>query len=345
MSFGYLHSDSYDYYGSAAMYEKHQKESSTQSTVLKEQQLHQDHLISNINIVKIGNDEAITLNNYLLENTDFFLKCLRATDPNFLMTELKIEKTDTSTALKESVLRPTSSQDEKSEAPAQTGRKQQVRNREQDVYFLISEREPSKTSAQQAVIPSSDFRSRTSQYTKMGTKSHPQSEPETSLQDSAVSFAQVFSHIFEKAINVHFQEFQGKLSNQMKDFFFTQDQNNIYTDDLRLAQFWKELRPAEANKIWEGIDKTIEGVVGHIKATDEYAKSNTDFEKIDEEGSDSQDKSEQSDAPYTKKQKAKSRRFDGAETKVSGKESPATWRRNMQDVQDKINRNGEQIQQ
>jgi len=40
---------------------------------MKEQKEVQDLLISSINIIKIGEHEAITLNNSFIENTDFFI--------------------------------------------------------------------------------------------------------------------------------------------------------------------------------------------------------------------------------------------------------------------------------
>jgi hypothetical protein len=45
-----------------------------------------------VNIIKVNNEEAITLDNYLLENTEFLLTIMQNIDPNFLISELKIEK-------------------------------------------------------------------------------------------------------------------------------------------------------------------------------------------------------------------------------------------------------------
>lgn len=71
------------------------QDSQFNSQTMKEKQQVQDALISNINIIHIGNEEALTINNDLLENTTYFLTMMRGLDPNFMLSELKIEKTDT----------------------------------------------------------------------------------------------------------------------------------------------------------------------------------------------------------------------------------------------------------
>lgn len=76
---------------------------------MKEKQQVQDALISNINIIRIGNEEALTINNDLLENTNYFLTMMRGLDPNFMLSELKIEKTDIAQAMNGSVLYSSSS--------------------------------------------------------------------------------------------------------------------------------------------------------------------------------------------------------------------------------------------
>lgn len=43
-----------------------------------------------------------------------------------------------------------------------------------------------------------------------------------------MTLGQILSHIIEKAINVQYQEFQSKLTNQMKEFFFTQTENHLH---------------------------------------------------------------------------------------------------------------------
>ena len=71
------------------------QDSQFNSQTMKEKQQVQDALISNINIIHIGNEEALTINNDLLENTTYFLTMMRGLDLNFMLSELKIEKTDT----------------------------------------------------------------------------------------------------------------------------------------------------------------------------------------------------------------------------------------------------------
>jgi len=102
---------------------------------VKELQKVQDNLISNINIIKVGNEEALTLNNDLLENTDFLLRMMQAIDPNFMLSELKMDRTEEKVAMQASVLKE-SSKDDKAASESvpshQTsgGRKTQGRNRD-----------------------------------------------------------------------------------------------------------------------------------------------------------------------------------------------------------------------
>jgi len=76
----------------------------------------------------------------------------------------------------------------------------------------------------------------------MGTKQHPANpttlDNEVIKDKSKLTLAQVISHIFEKSINIQYQEFQGKLSNSMKEFFFTSIENHHYSIDLKLSKFW-----------------------------------------------------------------------------------------------------------
>ena len=77
----------------------------TQSSHMKKKQAYQDNLISCINIVKIGDHEALTLNNQFIENTQFFQEIMHNIDPNFMYFELKIDKTDSASAMQGSVLK------------------------------------------------------------------------------------------------------------------------------------------------------------------------------------------------------------------------------------------------
>jgi hypothetical protein len=45
-------------------------------------------------VVEVGGQQALTLNNDLLENTDYFLKIMREVVTLFMRSELKVEKQD-----------------------------------------------------------------------------------------------------------------------------------------------------------------------------------------------------------------------------------------------------------
>lgn len=59
--------------------------------------------MSNLRIVKIGDEQALTLSNYVLENTEFFISRMQTIDSSFMKTELKIEKTEVKVAMAHSV--------------------------------------------------------------------------------------------------------------------------------------------------------------------------------------------------------------------------------------------------
>jgi len=40
----------------------------------------------------------------------------------------------------------------------------------------------------------------------------------------------------------------------MKDFFFTQNENHMYSQDLKLAKFWRDLKPKEKENFWKKVD-------------------------------------------------------------------------------------------
>ena len=115
----------------------------------------------------------------------------------------------------------------------------------------------------------------------MGTKSTHQASATAHLPDSTEVFkdkseltlGQILSHIFEKAINVQYQEYQGKLQNNMKEFFFSNNDNHLYTVDLKLAKFWKESKPKEKESIWTTVNAAQNDVIEEIKKSDLYAKA------------------------------------------------------------------------
>lgn len=44
----------------------------------------QEEIVNNLRIVKVGEQDAITLSNHLLENTHFFFQIMQKIDKNFL---------------------------------------------------------------------------------------------------------------------------------------------------------------------------------------------------------------------------------------------------------------------
>jgi hypothetical protein len=206
----------------------------------------EDTLISNINIIKIGDVEALTINNEMLENSTYFCHMMQQVDPKFLLSELKIEKTEATVALQTSVLAPhqsTSSglasgkgddktnQEQTAHSRKATGRAgHHGYQRDQDVFFTLNERDLS-TSQMKTGTGSDNFRDRTSLYNSQRTKAHPnnqQQDKEVILDKTRLSLGRILSHLFEKAINVQYQDFQNKLTNPMKEFFYTQTENHLY---------------------------------------------------------------------------------------------------------------------
>lgn len=296
----------YDYYGPQSS--SYFASSAPESKTVKEQRQSEDNIISNINIIKIGNQEALTLNNYLLENTDFILKMMQTIDPNFMMSELKIEKAEASQAMSGSVLSKEAQagagkHDEKgAEAPSHQGRKQQ--NRNQDVYFTLNERDLTRFGSKEAGVSAADFRARTSQYNKQGIKGHPASQEKDVIKDKTkMTLGKILCHIFEKAINVQYQEFQNRLTHPMKDFFFIQNENHLYSQDLKFSKFWQELQGPEHVAIWEKINQAQEKVITEIKTTEEYKKQNLceEIKEDIEENTDSEPATSNSGGYYCRK--------------------------------------------
>ena len=102
----------------------------------------------------------------------------------------------------------------------------------------------------------------------MGTKPYPSSSSNSQMDKDVVkdktvmSFGQILSHIFEKSINIQYQEYQGKLSNPMKDFFYTSNENHMYSQDLKLAKFWRDLKPKERDQFWKTISEKQDEILG-----------------------------------------------------------------------------------
>jgi thymidylate synthase len=41
----------------------------------------------------------------------------------------------------------------------------------------------------------------------------------------------------------------------MKEFFYSNEECHIYEEDLKLAKFWKDMKPAEVDQIWDSVKK------------------------------------------------------------------------------------------
>ena len=210
---------------------------------------------------------------------------MQTIDPSFMTGELKIEKTDVTTAMSGSSVGGASYhskyETEKDTLNQSGGRKQGGRNRqghqhEASNFFTLNEREVEKGSLSRLSstgVNSSEFKARTSQYNKVGTKPHPASSSQSQMEirevvkdrHPSLSLGQILTHVFEKAINVQYHEFQAKLTNQMKDFFFTQNDNHAYSQDMKLAKFWRNLKPKEKEAFWKKIDEQQEETIEAVK--------------------------------------------------------------------------------
>ena len=95
----------------------------------------------------------------------------------------------------------------------------------------------------------------------------------------------MLSHIFEKAINVQYHDYQNKLSKDMKDFFFCQQETlngNLYEQDLKLAKFWRDLKQNEIDGFWSKIADRQEEIIKELKQNETFKKINN-LEDIQEE--------------------------------------------------------------
>lgn len=259
----------YDYYGT-------RREEVRPTKTVREGQKAQDFLVTSVKLIKIGDQDALTLDTALIENTDFFLQALRTIDPHFIAAELRVEKQEAKDVMNASVLKSPDA-----EAPVETdnNRNDKKKVRPQDIFFTLNERDLKSSS-----VTANDFRSRTSQYSKMGTgKTQVASQDTEVFKDkSKLTLAQVLSHIFEKAINVQFQEFQGRLGKQHQEFFFTNADSSHFATELKLAKFWRELSASEREKVWAKVTLAQDDIIEEIKKSPEFANS-MQFEEIQEE--------------------------------------------------------------
>lgn len=150
------------------------------------------------------------------------------------------------------------------------------------MFFTLNERDVKPNQSGQAKKDTSEFREKHSQYGKQGPKQNVFITKEIIKDKTTVSLGQILCHLFEKAINVQYQEFQNKLSNQMKEFFFSTNENNLFNQDLKLAKFWKDLSPEEQSNFWLKIFKSSDEVVQQIKQSELFKKVKQ-FDDIQEE--------------------------------------------------------------
>ena len=113
-------------------------------------------------IIKIGDQDAITLSNDLLENTSFLLQIFTQIDRNFMAAELKIEKTDIKSAMDSSVIAQPKAEESKE------GRKKGRDN--QDLLFTLNERDVRPNQTGQVKKDMHEYLERHSQYGKQGPK-------------------------------------------------------------------------------------------------------------------------------------------------------------------------------
>lgn len=82
---------------------------------------------------------------------------------------------------------------------------------------------------------------------------------------SKLSLGQILSHLFEKAINVQYNDYVHKLNEQRKDFFFCRIDNNHYSHDMYIAKFWLNLSNSGRDQFWTKIEKDMHGILDTIK--------------------------------------------------------------------------------
>jgi hypothetical protein len=108
-------------------------------------------LITNIRVIKIGEQEAITLSNDLLENTSFLLQIFNNIDRNFMAADLKIEKTDGKTAMDSSVVNQPKAEEQK---------ESRKKGRDNDLFFTLNERDVKSNQSGGVKKETNEFRER-----------------------------------------------------------------------------------------------------------------------------------------------------------------------------------------
>lgn len=115
---------------------------------------------------------------------------------------------------------------------------------------------------------------------------------------SRLSIGQVIAHMFEKAINVQYNDFLGKLSKPQTEFFFCGSEDHLYSRDMHIAKFWMNLAASEQDLFWQKIEEKKTEIVEAVKDSEVFKQAQSCQEPIKEETEDAQSDSAASDAEY-----------------------------------------------
>jgi len=102
-----------------------------------------------------------------------------------------------------------------------------------------------------------------------------QSDKEYMVHDDKgkLSLGQILSHLFEKAINVQYNDYVHKLNEQRKDFFFCSINDHHYSIDMYIAKFWMRLSNAEREQFWQKIDNEQPKIIETIKQHEAFKQA------------------------------------------------------------------------
>jgi len=97
-----------------------------------------------------------------------------------------------------------------------------------------------------------------------------------------LSLGQILTHMLEKAINVQYCDFLGKLTNAQKEFFFCGQEEHLYSKDMRIAKYWMSLQPSEQDSFWQKIADEKDNIVDEIKKHEVFKNAQTCEDPIKE---------------------------------------------------------------
>ena len=114
--------------------------------------------------------------------------------------------------------------------------------RDTDVYYALNERE-------------CKGRPRDGPYRNQGPKPKGSTQQQGKFsgvhaENTKLSIGQIIAHMFEKAINVQYCDFLGKLSKAHLEFFFCGSEDHLYSRDMHIAKYWMKLEPSEQDEFW-----------------------------------------------------------------------------------------------